>query len=562
MIYSILKQKISVLICVLPALTFGQNIKSLVETVSKSLEIVETSKLEYSQDLKLTSSNYIDYRLTKVDTKGKSEETLYNFSFSDIDINTVRTITKKDVILIQLLIKGKQKLIKQTSNNGEKINYIDNLSLYAKNIENGRVLVEAIKSVIPVNETIEKSKLALTTYNDHINWLQKNIEDLEATKTQFIQKIETEKLNNGHLKLTTTINSKSKTTNYEYEFNLATLNPNSLIFKINSDEFCIEASNRRNIKAIKEFKDGVQQNYTGKIRFYSTSIENAKDIYKVLKQIIPLAEKAFLESKPNISSIQSAIKYLNGIINNISTNNKTYTQNIEGDCVNKITIKEADLKDVNTKVYQFNFSDINLDNIDYNSSKNQLYVEINARKKADFIRYTKDNELQNYTNSFNLYVNSIEEAMIVKEAIQNIVKNCEANQQKVNPNSIVNVLELLKKEITLIKIGDNNYDQSLEVVSTSPYVVKVTSVFSNLKSSNETIYEFGLADINSKNISIITSGKKVLVELSTKHLEKIIKTYQNGSVKSYTYKIAIQATDIENARKIANTLEYITQELE
>ena len=55
----------------------------------------------------------------------------------------------------------------------------------------------------------------------------------------------------GILKLSTSINTKSKSTAYESEFNLATLNPNSLAFKTSGDEFYIEVSNRRNIKMIK-----------------------------------------------------------------------------------------------------------------------------------------------------------------------------------------------------------------------------------------------------------------------------------------------------------------------
>ena len=235
---------------------------------------------------------------------------------------------------------------------------------------------------------------------------------------------------------------------------------------------------------------------------------------------------------------------------------------MEGNCISKITVKIANLKETVEHVYSFNFSDINLDNIDYNSSKNQLYVEINTRKQAKFIRYLKNNGLQNYTNALKIYVSNIEEAMITKEALQNIVKNCEDAKSKANYSTVSGAMEALKKEITLVKVGDNNYDQTFEVVSTTPNVVKLTSVFSNLKSSKETIYEFGLGDINSKTIAITTSGKYALVELSTKHLEKIIKTYQDGNIKSYAYKISIQATDIENARMIASTLKYITQKLE
>lgn len=540
----------------------AQKLNGNIETIKEALQTVASSKAEFAQNLKLNTTNYVNYSSTEVDNKGNTEETIYNFSFADIDINTVRTVTKKDIILVQLIVKGKQKLIKKITNNGDKVGYVDNLSMYAKNIDNGRDLVEAIKNTIPINETLEKIKLALSSYQDHQNWLVSNIQDVDFTKSQIIQKLEPGKLNNGYLKLSTTTNSKSKTSTEEFEFNLATLNPNSLSFKISGDEFCIEASNRRNIKVIKAFKDGIQQSYTSKIRFYSSSIENAKDTYKVLKAIIPLAEQAFLKSKPNTTSIQNAYKYINSAIQNVTTNDQTYTQNVTGDCINKIIIKETNLKETVEHIYSFNFGDINLDNIDYNSSKNQLFVEINTRKQAKFIRHVENNELQNYTNSFKLYVGSIEEAMITKEALQHIVKNCEDTNPKENYSSITNALDILKKDITLVKVGDNSYDQTFEVVSTSPYVVKLTSVFSNLKSSKETIYEFGLGDINSKNIAITTSGKYAMVELNTKHLEKIIKTYQDGEIKSYAYKIAIQATDIENARKIASILKYTTQKLE
>lgn len=539
----------------------AQNLNSLVDTINEALHTVASSKAEFAQSLKLNTTNYVNYSITEVNSKGNTEETIYNFSFADIDINTVRTITKKEVILVQLIVKGKQRLIKKTTSNGDKVSYEDNLSLYAKNIENGRDLVDAVKDIIPLNETLEKNKLALSSYQDHQNWLISNIQDVDFTKNQIVQKIESGISNNGYLKLSTTTNSKSKTTTEEFEFNLATLNPNSLSFKISGDEFYIEATNRRNIKVIKAFKDGAQQSYTSKIRFYSSSIENAKDTYKVLKAIIPLAEEAFLKSKPSIASIQNAYKYINTAIQNINTNNQTYTQSIEGDCVSKIIVKETNLKETLEHVYSFNFGDINLDNVDYNSSKNQLFVEINTKKQAKFIRHIENNELQNYTNNFRLYVDRIEEAMITKEALQNIVKTCEDAKPKTTYSSISSALNALKKKISIVKVGDNNYDQTFEVVSSSSYVVKLTSVFSNLKNSKETIYEFGLGDINSKNITITTSGKHAMVELNTKHLEKIIKTYQDGEIKSYAYKTAIQAADIENARHIADLLKYIINNL-
>ncbi|NJX15803.1 hypothetical protein [Tamlana crocina] len=541
---------------------YAQQLNDKIETIAASLQTVEDSKYEYSQSLKLLSSNYASYTLTSVDTKGNSDEYAYNFSFADVDVNTVRSLTKKDVIIVQLLINGKQKLIKETSGNGEKVNYVDNVSFYAKNIDNARNLVEAIKSTIPVNETLEKNKLALTTYQDHVKWLEENIQDVDYTKTQFVQKIEAGSANNGQLKLSTTENSKSKTQAFDYEFNLSTLNPNSLHFKISGDEFYIEATNRRNIKAIKVFEDGAQQNYKDDIRFYCGSIENGKDLLKVLAQAIPLAEKAFEGSRPNIASTPNAMAFLNKAVGNVANGESTYTQSIEGDCVAKVSIKEANPKETTDYQYSFNFSDINVDNIDYNSNKTQLYVEIYTRKKAKFIRNTENNELQNYTDAFKIYFENIEDVLTAKEALKNIAKNCESYKAETNANTVSSGLEALKNSIGMVKIGDDSYDQTFETVSTDPYIVKLTSVFSNLKNSKETIYEFGMGDINSKNISIETSGKEVMVELNTKHLEKIVKTYEDGEIKSYNYNIEIQATDIENARSIASLLQQITEKLE
>ncbi|MCB4807475.1 hypothetical protein LG651_04370 [Tamlana sp. 62-3] len=539
----------------------AQNLNNLVETLATSLQTVEAAKQEYSQSLKLLENNYVNYSLTAIDAKGNTEEVIYNFSFGDIDINTVRSVTKKDVIIVQLLINSKQKLIKEVSNNGDKISYTDNLAFFAKNIDNARDLVDAIKNIIPTNETLEKNKLALTSYQDHINWLEKNVQDVDNVKTQIIQKIEGSTKNDGHIKLSTTINSKSKTKAIDAEFNLATLNPNSLMYKISGEEFFIQASNRRNIKAIKVFQDGVQQSYTNVIYFYCNSIENAKDLYKVLSQSIPLAEKALEASKPSINTTANAVSYLNKVIANISSNETSYTQSIEGDCVSKIIVKETNPKGSTDNLYTFNFSDINTDNIDYDSSKTQLFLEINTRKKAKFIRHLKNDELQNYTDSFKIYFENIEDALTAKEALQTITRNCEDYQGTPNVTSVSSGLEALKKEITIVKIGDDNFDQTFEIVSTNPYTVKLTEVFSNLKKSVEGIFEFGLADINPKNISIATAGKSTLVELNTNHLEKIIKTYEDGNIKSYSYKLAIQATDIENARNIAALLKQTIEQL-
>jgi len=538
----------------------SQNFNEQVEAIASNFETVEASKAQFSQEMKVISSGYVVLTITEVNSKGETEAVNYEFSFSDIDINTVRSITKKDLILVQLFIKGKQKLIKKIEDGGDKVSYIDELFLYAKDIDNGRHISEAIKDIIPLNETLEKNKLSLNTYSDHLQWLMDNVAEVDYSKKQYVQKLSNDSKQNGYAKLETIVNAKSKSSNEDYEFNFAVLNPNSIDFKIKSDEFYIEVSTRRNIKNIKTFENDIQQSFINKLEFYATSIENGKDIYKVLKAIIPLAEEAFESSKPKIDTRSDAISYLNSVIAQVASEDKAFTQAITDDCVTDLEVKLVTSKANEDHSYTFNFIDINSDNIDYNSQKDLLFVSLNTNQKNKFIKHVENGVLQNYDDDTRIYVNSIEEAMIAKEAFQNIIKSCLDMVKETNDIDEKQGLEKLTEAIGIVKINEDNYEQSIELVDEEAHIVKLTHIFSNAKKSEEEVYEFGLKDINSKSVVMTTSGKKVQVEMNTKYFEKIIKTYKDGEIKSYGNKIVIEASSIENAREIVQLFSAITQD--
>ncbi|MFC0604303.1 hypothetical protein [Winogradskyella pulchriflava] len=538
----------------------SQNFSEKVEAISSNFETVEASKAQFSQDIKVISSGYVVLTLTEVDSKGETETVNYEFSFSDVDVNTVRAITKKDVILVQLLINGKQKLIKKSEDGGDKVSYIDELYLYAKDIDNGRNIADAIKDIIPLNETIEKNKLSLTSYSDHLQWLMDNVVEVDYSKKQYVQKITNDSKLNGYAKLETIINEKSKSSNEDFEFNFAVLNPNSIDFKIRNDEFYIEVATRRNIKNIKTYENDVQNNFVNKIEFYANSIENGKDIYKVLKAIIPLAEEAFSNSKPNIGTKSQAISYLNGIMGQVTSEEKAFTQSVKDDCVTDVEVNIVTSKGNEDNTYTFNFIDINSDNIDYDSQKDILYVELHTNQKSKFIKHVENGELQNYDDEFKIYVNSIEEAMIAKEAFQNIIKECLDSVKTVEGLSETQGLQKLSEIVGIVKINEDTYEQTIELIDEEAKTIRLTQIFSNDKKSEEVIYEFGLKDINSKSVVMTTSGKNVLVEMSTKYFEKIIKTYKDGEIKSYGNKIVIEASSIENAREIVAIMADITKD--
>jgi hypothetical protein len=541
---------------------FSVNAQTLT-AIGEGLNTVEAAKATFRQNIKELEDGLVEYSTVEVDTKGKEIETFYRFSFSDIDDNTVRSITKKDVIVIQLLVEGKQKLIQKISDGGDKIAYLSEIQMFASNAENGTDLEKAIKEHIPNASSYEANRLSLNTYKEHLDWLLKNLADVDLPKKQIIQKVSSNDVA-GKLFLDQTFNSKSKTKNELRELNLATLNPNSIGYKISGDEFIISADSRRNIKGIKYTEDGEQKNYSSDLKLYATSVTNGKDIYKVLKGIIPLAEEQFENTRTNVESEANALSFLNKVIADVSANEETISQNLS------IQNNIAQLKQTETQpdesteyVYNFNFGDINANNIDFDGQKDKLFAILPIKKSVNFIQKIENGDLQNYTDEVKIFFNTIEDAIVGVAALKHLATTygTKIDNREYATGSLSAAVEQLKKIMTKVTIEDDSYDLFIEVIDEKTSTIKITTVFSNLKKSVETINEVSLININPENCSIQVRGKHVVAELNTKHLEKIVKTYVDGEIKPYQYKIGIEAKGIEEARQIVAVMENLAKKL-
>ncbi|WP_350284822.1 hypothetical protein [uncultured Croceitalea sp.] len=526
----------------------GQELKNIEEL----LKTVEAAKITFRQNIKQHDDGLVEYHVVEVDSKGKEVESFFRFNFSDIDINTVRSITKKDVIIVQLLIAGRQKLIQKIFDGGDKISYQSEINLLASNSENSNQLVAAIKKHIPNAIKNDEKRLSLISYQEHLDWLLQNIGDVELPKRQIIQQASSNAIV-GKLTLNQTFNNKSKTKNELRELNLSTLNPNSVAYKISGDEFIISASLRRGINGMRYSEDGEQKNYQSDLKIYASSITNGKDLYKVLKGIIPLAEIKFEQNKPNVQDEVSALLYVNKVIPEISYAEATITQNItvQG-AMAQLKQTESQPDKSTSFVYSFNFADVNANNIDYNGQKDRLYAVLHIKKSINFIQQVKNGALENYTDEVKVYFSTIEDAIIGVEALKTLATIYESKiaENTYDGTAINKAIEQLNRLMKKVTIEENTYDLFIELIDEKTSNLKVTSIFSNLKKSVETIQEFNLSDINPKNCSIQVKGKHIIAELNTRHLEKIVKTYVDGQIKPYQYKVQIEAKGIEEAREI------------
>jgi hypothetical protein len=535
----------------------SQEFSNTIEALSNELKTVESGKYQYSQKIQVNQPGVVSLELNKTALKdGETSTMSYEFNLADIDINTVRTITEKDIINVQLFVDKKQNLIR-VMENGEKIYFKDEIFLQASDIENGRAIEELIKTSIPVAEKITESRLSLTTYDEHIAWLSKNIKDVNLIKKQYAQSMSGFGDYPGKIEYKVSENNGKSAKNEVFQFNASTINPNSLLFKVDGEVLSVALETSRKLKTIKYFKEGEQQNYTSNIKVVCESVELARDFQIVMKELIALSKTKFENSLQKISSITDGLNIINKITDEVIVNENKTSQNLDGDCVVifKQDFENSSKNSINE--YIFNFKDLNKNSVNYTTKGQEVLLTVNTKGGKDFIKHTEDGEQKNFDKELMLYTSEVEDAIVVKNAIQEVIELCNQQDKEYKNLSKTEKLEVLKTQLKKITINDVTYEQNMksdaEGLSMSYKKTKITA-----KKSIETISDFNLKDINPSSITMETSGRNVTVTATTYYMDKIIKFYQDGEIKNYQNKIEIEANDIENARRIKILLAAIS----
>ncbi|AUC15618.1 hypothetical protein BTO06_10875 [Tenacibaculum sp. SZ-18] len=528
----------------------SQTFNTKLEELSNSLEKVITSKSTF--DLSITSDlpGVANFTQTETTTKGKVTEITYEFNFADIDINTVRYETSKDLIKVQLIAKQNQKMIKSIINS-DKVSYTKAFYILASNVDNARKIVDDIKNLIPVAKKITENRLSLNGYEDRLAWLTKNIFTVESGKSKVEQGLEVLDSYPASVRFINAKSTSKSVLKTSYEFNLSNMNERGVLFKNKGSDFVVIIPAKRNLKAIKVINNGVVKSYVSKFEIICKSVENARELQKVLQDIIPLAEKRFKAVLPGQLTTNTGIDLINNKIEKLVSSKETIIQKLEGDCIVKIFREIETSKKKDSHSYELNLIDINKEDVEISIKGKKVHLSINTIGKNKFIKHTKNDIQQKYVSKIDLICNGIEDATVCREAIRILVGNC--TQRKLETPQ---TLTALSGELKKVSLGKLTQDQRLE--SSEDGGIKFTAIQSSTKESVENIQEFKLEDLNPKSIAMKVTGKKVIVEITTNYQEKIIKTYKDGEIKNYTNKVQLYCDSIENGRNISNILRKIT----
>ena len=542
---------------VLIGVTFGQSgeLAEMMSDLQIAVGPVQAGSKRYESKVGFIEPAGIRYEFDEVDSKGKSVNYVYEFNVADIDPYAVRSQTQKDLISVVLAVKGKQSLVKVYKNN-EVQSYQEQALIYAKDIDNARRIVEIVKNGIPAAEKIMAARLNISGYDDAIDWLTNNVNDVTLGATSRMQQKIARADSPGSLLYTrVTMDSKSSTEEI-FNFNAADINPLSIKYNISGNKFGVHFETLQKAKYIASRKNADARPFVSELTINTDNVDAARDLKTVLAMLAPLAIERVKSAMPAINSGSEAFAQIKELTTDIDLGQKRISQTIESMCTVKLAQLEQDSKGSDTNEFMFSWMDMSPNNSLVEASGERMFLNIKTLEGKRLIRAVKNGKSAGYNNSVRLLMPNIENARRAKFAADKAIENCKTDYREPfgdNTQSAIswfadNIKDLSVDEVTLVQKFESVEDGN---VNKWKYTRREVNPKGN---GSEEIFEINLSDINHLSITTETSGNWLYVVMGTEFRGKVIKAYKNGKIMPYTNRIEFAINDAEVARNAVNAL--------
>lgn len=516
-----------------------------------------TSAIEagsYTYEYKFTAVDGNNCKLKieelKTDKKGKTSTMSYVFYLSDINPASLSFKPSGKVININLEIKQSQKFI-TVSKDGEFDGYTSSFSLITNQVDKARSFIEAVKSNIG---TCKETNKTWNSPEEAYDWLIKNIGESTSSGKTYKQSLS--KGSKSYLaKLQSDgTDSKGNQLSTQYIFDLSDINPTGIELNVTGKSLKIELPVRDNKYYIQEVNnEGIT--YTKNLYIYSDDIENARNIVNAFNLLVSNTKperKAWTGYAP-------ALSYVKDNLAEVKVSSSSYAQSLDFDAspsgIVNFKSTETDSKGAKSEtVSSFYLSDI-LPEVDLNVSSRNAYLEISTKDKNKLIRQIKDGNLQNYDNSVKIYVEDIDNARDMQQALIYAIQNSDPGVQ--NFTTLEGVTGWLKNSPGEVTIDSKKYQQSITVSAASENKLDLQVATTNEDGSSvKEQYEIYPEDISVEDLQIKVSGKKLYVPLSTGKL-RYIKAFKDNELQNYTSSTDILFEDVLKAKDFVAAMKFL-----
>lgn len=495
------------------------------------------------------------FSVKKTDQKGVSTEGKYEFNILDINKKELAVKISGTQLSVSIEINGNNRYIKYTKNNDQE-SFDNSLEVIADDIDQARNIIAAFSTAI------EKSKPMIPDFSSlqiALDYITKNITDLTLEKKNLNQKINFTP-GNGTKSIFTYAepDSKGKLIEQRFEFYLNDIDDNSLNFKVSGGKITIIPVSKDNTKFIKYYKDNTQQDFQDEINILTSDIEISREIVEAFKAAIKKSQTEPATWK----NIDDALAFLTKNISGETIGSETYKLNfssITPDPLNvRYMVDKTDAKATSVK-QSFEFYPYMLDpgSVKISSSGKYLSVGASVSNKKSYVKVFKDDVQQSYGDDISLMSFDARQARDIADAIKYILSNVKSKNKVWNDKQ--SSIKFITENVGDLKSGTKEIKQKIEYSDPCKISFTASSTDDKGKTLDE-IYEFALTDINKQLVDFKISGKNVLITLTCKNKEKLVKAYKNGEQQAWGTNVTIEATDIETAKNISEAFKAaITQ---
>jgi hypothetical protein len=497
------------------------------------------------------------FTVKKTDQKNVSTEEKYEFNILDINKKNLTVKISGTQLSVSVETKGNDHFIKYTKNN-EQQNFDNVFEIIAEDIDQARNIISALSTAI------EKSKSEIPDFSSlqkALDFISKNTTDLTLDKKTLIQKFNFTP-GNGTKSVFTYAepDSKGKPVEERYEFYLNDIDANSLNFKVNGKKITIVPMSKNKTKFIKYYKDNVLQDFQNEIDILTADLETSREMAEAFKAAIKNSEA----QPPTWKTAGDAIMYLTNTLKGETIGSDIYKLDFSSISTDPLKVKyvfgKTDVKGT-TVGQSFEFYPYMLDpgTVKIGSSGKYLNVEASANNKKPFVKAFKEDKQQAYAEGINIMAFDARQAQDIAEAIKYLSNNSKPKERVWGDKQ--SAMKFVMENVGAMKSEGKEVTQKIELTDNDPCKISYTVSSSDDKGkTTDEIYEFALTDMNKLLVDFKVSGQNVLVTLSCKNKEKLVKVYKNGTQQAWGTDVDIATNDIETAKNIAEAFKSaITQ---
>lgn len=379
----------------------------------------------FEADLKVHEDDELIYDYAFTESSGKSPTiTEYTFNIADLDPYDVKLDIRGKAITVKAGTERDQHFV-AIRDNGTMKNYDDEVSFQMGDVESARDLAEVLRLVIP--EAKERRSKMLVPAPDlaaALDAFQAGLTDFEQEDEKFQHQFENGCFTTYRLQET---NSKSETTEDSYEFHLGDLTANNIAIKVAGKDISVVGEIKNGDKFVKVFRDGEQRNYDDEVAFRAAGVENAKNLAFLLKQVAEGCEEQ--QQRLMAASRKGAIgNWLVEQVDNFKDPNEPeYEQHLtidEANCSLVFATITPKGKGVEKMRYEVFLKELNKDALLPHVSGKTMSVELKTIHDQDHVKSYKDEEVEKYTDSFDIRVPGIVEARSLITGLKELLEGC------------------------------------------------------------------------------------------------------------------------------------------